>query len=92
MKQIFLENLTNLNWFNIVPTNVYGPNDNFHLEHSHMIPGMIHRAYLAKKNNEKFVIWGDGSPLRQFIHSEDLANNIIWSIENWKEDKHLYGN
>jgi hypothetical protein len=44
------KNLTNLNWINVVPTNVYGPHDNFHLENSHMIPGMIHRAYLAKKN------------------------------------------
>jgi GDP-L-fucose synthase len=54
-----------------------------------MIPGMIHRAYLAKKNNEKFVVWGDGSPLRQFIHSKDLAKNILWALENWKSDSHF---
>ena len=83
------KNLTGLNWINIVPTNVYGPSDNFHLEHSHMIPGMIHRAFLSKKNNEKFVVWGDGSPLRQFIHSKDLAKNILWALENWKEDRHF---
>lgn len=82
-------NLTKLNWINVVPTNVYGPHDNFHLIDSHMIPGMIHRAYLAKQNNEKFVIWGDGTPLRQFIHSEDLAKNIIWALENWNSDKHF---
>jgi len=83
------KHLTNLNWINVVPTNVYGPHDNFHLDYSHMIPGMIHRAYLAKQNNEKFVIWGDGSPLRQFIHSEDLVKNILWSITNWKSDEHF---
>lgn len=82
-------NLTNANWINIVPTNVYGPNDNFHLIDSHMIPGMIHRAYLAKENNEKFVIWGDGTPLRQFIHSEDLARNILWALNNWNSDTHF---
>jgi GDP-L-fucose synthase len=83
------KNLTNFNWINVVPTNVYGPNDNFHLENSHMIPGMIHRAYLAKKNNEKFFVWGDGTPLRQFIYSKDLAKNILWALNNWKENKHF---
>jgi len=76
------------NWFSVVATNLYGPNDNFNLESSHLIPGMIHRAYLAKKNNEPFVIWGDGSPLRQFVHSEDLANLILWSIDNWCNYEH----
>jgi GDP-L-fucose synthase len=51
-----------------------------------MIPGIIHRAYHSKINNEKFSIWGDGTPLRQFIHSKDLASNILWAIENWKKD------
>jgi GDP-L-fucose synthase len=44
---------------------------------------------LAKKNNEKFFVWGDGTPLRQFIHSKDLAKNILWALNNWKEDKHF---
>jgi len=82
-------NLTKGNWINIVPTNVYGPCDNFHLIDSHMIPGMIHRAFLAKQNNEKFVIWGDGTPLRQFIHSKDLAMNILWALNNWDSDNHF---
>jgi GDP-L-fucose synthase len=80
--------MTGKNWFSIVPTNLYGPNDNFNLNNSHLIPGMIHRAYLAKKNNEKFVVWGDGKPLRQFLYSEDLAKLILWSIDNWKSDEH----
>jgi GDP-L-fucose synthase len=52
-----------------------------------MIPSMIHRAFLANKNKEKMVVWGDGSPLRQVIYSEDLARLIIWSLDNWKNDE-----
>jgi GDP-L-fucose synthase len=81
-----IRQLTGNNWITIVPTNVYGPHDNFHPDHSHMIPGIIHRAYNCKENNEDFVIWGDGSPLRQFIHSKDLAKVILWSIDNWNSD------
>jgi GDP-L-fucose synthase len=84
--QIF-RNVLNKNWYSVVPTNLYGPYDNFNLEDSHLIPGMIHRAYLAKQNNEKFVIWGDGSPLRQFVYSEDMAKLIVWSLTNWVSEK-----
>jgi GDP-L-fucose synthase len=75
------------NWVSVIPTNVYGINDNFHLDDGHMIPAMIHRAFLSKKNNEKMVIWGDGSPLRQVIYSEDLAKLIVWSLDNWKSNE-----
>ena len=51
-----------------------------------MIPGIIHRAYNCKQNNEDFIVWGDGSPLRQFIHSKDLAKVILWAIDNWNSD------
>lgn len=81
-----MRNLTGKNWITVVPTNVYGPHDNFHPDHSHMIPGIIHRAYDCKNENKDFVIWGDGSPLRQFIHSKDLAKAILWAIENWKSE------
>lgn len=80
--------INNKNWFSVVPTNLYGPNDNFNLENSHLIPGLIHRAFLSKKNNTKFVVWGDGSPLRQFVYSDDLAKLILWSLENWKSEEH----
>ena len=85
--QIFRDVLQK-NWYSVVPTNLYGPYDNFNLEDSHLIPGMIHRAYLAKQNNDKFVIWGDGSPLRQFVYSEDMAKLIVWSLTNWNSEKH----
>jgi GDP-L-fucose synthase len=61
----------------IIPTNIYGPHDNFDLENAHVIPMLIHKCYLAKKNNIDFVIRGTGKPLRQFIYSEDLANMIL---------------
>jgi GDP-L-fucose synthase len=78
--------LTGNNWITVVPANVYGPHDNFHPDYSHIIPGIIQRAYNCKNNNEAFVIWGDGTPLRQFIHSEDLAKNILWAIDNWNSE------
>lgn len=84
-----IKNLTGLNWINVVPTNVYGINDNFNLENSHMIPGLIHRAYLSKLNKTKLSIWGDGSSLRQFIHADDLSKNILWSIDNWNNDDYF---
>lgn len=78
--------LTGLNWISVIPTNVFGMEDNFHLENSHLIPGLIHKAYLAKRDNTDFIVWGDGTPLRQFIYSEDLAKLILWALENWKSD------
>jgi len=61
----------------VIPTNVYGPHDNFDLEDSHVIPGLIHRCYLAKRDNTDFVVRGTGSALRQFIHSRDLARRML---------------
>jgi GDP-L-fucose synthase len=75
------------NWITVVPTNIYGPNDNFNLENGHVIPSLIHKAFLSKKNNTKFVIWGDGEAERQFIYSMDLAKNILWAIDNWNKDE-----
>ena len=65
----------------IIPTNIYGPHDNFHLEDSHVIPGLIHRCFLAK--NKQFVIKGTGKPLRQFIYSIDLAKIIMEILINY---------
>ena len=71
------------NFICIIPTNIYGPHDNYSLEDGHVIPSLIHRCYLNKKNNEKFVVRGTGKPLRQFIYSEDLAKLILWSLEKY---------
>lgn len=67
----------------VIPTNVYGPHDNFSLTNSHVIPGLIHKCYLAKKRGEAFVVAGTGVPLRQFIHSYDLGRLILWALENY---------
>ena len=72
------------NWISIIPTNLYGPNDNFNLDNSHLIPALIRKAYESSLTGDDFVVWGDGSPLRQFVYSEDLASIILWSIDNWK--------
>jgi GDP-L-fucose synthase len=63
----------NLNYVSVIPTNIYGPQDNFNLENGHVIPSLIHKCYLSKKNNTPFRIWGSGKPLREFIYSEDVA-------------------
>ncbi len=54
------------NYFCVIPTNVYGPRDNYNLNDSHVLPALIHKCYLAIKNNTKLELWGDGSPLREF--------------------------
>ena len=70
----------NTNFSCIIPTNIYGPNDNYHLEDAHVVPALIHKAYIAKKNNESLKVRGSGSPLRQFIYSDDLAKLILWYL------------
>ncbi len=75
----------NDNFICVIPTNIYGPFDNFNLQDSHVIPALIHKCYLSKKNNEPFVIAGSGNPLRQFIYSEDLAKLILWTLENYNQ-------
>jgi GDP-L-fucose synthase len=67
----------------VIPTNVYGAHDNYHLENSHVVPGLIHKFYLAKKNGTDVTVWGTGKPLRQFIFSEDLARLFLWSLRNY---------
>jgi GDP-L-fucose synthase len=69
----------------VIPTNIYGPHDNYHLQDAHVIPALIHKCYLAKQNNTKFIISGSGIPLRQFIYSEDLARVIMYVLENYNE-------
>jgi len=73
------------NFICIIPTNIYGPEDNFNLEDAHVIPALIHKCYLAKEKNEYFTISGSGKPLRQFIYSRDLALGIMLVLEDYKE-------
>ncbi|XP_031557552.1 GDP-L-fucose synthase-like [Actinia tenebrosa] len=69
----------------VIPTNVYGPHDNYNLEDSHVIPGLIHKCYIAMKKDEPLIVWGTGKPRRQFIYSLDLARLMIWVLREYNE-------
>ncbi|KDQ32946.1 hypothetical protein PLEOSDRAFT_1060638 [Pleurotus ostreatus PC15] len=73
------------NFTSAIPTNVFGPHDNFDLEGAHVIPALIHKCYLAKKNNTPFIVAGTGKPLRQFIYSYDLAKLFIWQLREYDD-------
>lgn len=73
------------NFTSAIPTNVFGPNDNFDLEDSHVIPALIHKCLRAKRDNTAFVVFGTGKPLRQFIYSFDLAKLFIWQLREYDD-------
>mgnify|MGYP002629786834 CR=1 FL=1 len=70
-----------------IPTNIYGPNDDFSLNGGHVIPSLIHRACLAKKNGEDLTVWGSGKPLREFILSDDVARLTLRALDEYDEDE-----
>ncbi len=72
------------NAISLMPTNLYGPGDNYHPLNSHVLPSLIRRFYKAKLNGEKEVLcWGTGNPLREFLHVDDLAEACVFVLENW---------
>lgn len=71
------------NFITAVPNNMYGINDNFHLEDSHVIPAMIRKIHEAKLSNSNVNLWGDGTPIREFTYSRDIAKIIIFLMENY---------
>ena len=78
------------NFISAMPTNLYGTNDNYHPENSHVLPALIRRILLAKKNNDpKVVIWGTGKPRREFMHVDDLANACYFLLQNYNESGHV---
>jgi GDP-L-fucose synthase len=83
-------NQYNRPWISAMPTNIYGPGDNFHPEDSHVVPALIRRIHEAKRDGLPTVtIWGSGTPLREFLYSEDLADAIIFLIEHYDHDDHI---
>lgn len=74
-----------LNYTSVIPTNIYGINDNFNLDNGHVIPSLIHKCYIAKDTNTTFNIWGSGEPLREFIYNKDVAKITEWVLENYNE-------
>ena len=71
------------NFVTAVPNNLFGENDNYDLNDSHVIPAIMHKMYLAKQNGQRVVLWGDGSPLREFTYSLDLANILLFLMEHY---------
>lgn len=77
-------------WISLMPTNLYGPGDNFDLETSHVLPAMIRRFVDAVVSNTKVVtLWGTGSPRREFLHVDDLAHAVLNSLEKYDDDRIL---
>jgi GDP-L-fucose synthase len=77
-------------WISVMPTNLYGPNDNFDLETSHVLPALIRKFVEATQNNKNEVtIWGSGTPLREFLHTDDLAKAVLHCIERYDDAQQI---
>jgi GDP-L-fucose synthase len=77
-------------WISLMPTNLYGPRDNFNLQGSHVMPALIRRFVEAKENRStKVILWGSGSPKREFLHVDDLAQAVLMTSQNYDSPMHL---
>ena len=77
-------------WISVMPTNLYGPNDNFDLENSHVFPALVRKFVEGKRGKQNSVtLWGSGSPKREFLHVDDLAKAILVCLEKYDSDQHI---
>ena len=77
-------------WISAMPTNLYGPGDNYDLETSHVLPALLRKFHEAKVSGAKeVVLWGSGSPLREFMHCDDLADALVFLLKNYSEYEHI---
>jgi GDP-L-fucose synthase len=77
-------------WISVMPTNMYGPNDNFDLENGHVLPVLIRKFIEAKRSDSgKVTLWGSGSPLREFLHVDDLAKAIVLCMDKYDDSKQI---
>lgn len=78
------------NFISVMPTNLYGPNDNYDLNNSHVLPALIRKFHTAKKNKDaQVVVWGTGTPMREFLHVDDLASACFFLMEHYDEELFL---
>ena len=78
------------NFISVMPTNLYGPNDNYNLNNSHVLPALIRKFHEAKENKLASVeMWGTGSPLREFLHAEDLGDACVYLMHNYEGEQHV---
>ena len=77
-------------WISVMPTNMYGPNDNFDLENGHVLPVLIRKFIEAKRSGSgKVILWGSGSPLREFLHVDDLAKAVLLCMDKYDDSKQI---
>jgi GDP-L-fucose synthase len=77
-------------WISVMPTNLYGPNDNFDLETSHVLPALIRKFIEAKQNNKgEVTVWGSGTPLREFLHTDDFAKAVLLCMEKYDDAQQI---
>ena len=80
----------NSNFISAMPTNMYGPNDNYDLNNSHVLPALLRKFHEAKEQNHpEVVVWGTGAPLREFLHSDDLADACLFLMQNYDDFGHV---
>jgi GDP-L-fucose synthase len=80
----------NHKWISVMPTNMYGPNDNFSKDQGHVLPALINRFVNAVESGaESLTLWGSGSPMREFLHSRDLAGAVVFLLERYDDDLHI---
>ncbi len=78
------------NYVSVMPCNLYGPNDNFNLETSHVMPALMRKFHEAKVSGAKEVmVWGTGTPLREFLHVDDLAKGVVWCLDHYNDYEHI---
>ena len=84
----YLNKQYNADFISVMPTNLYGPNDNYHPTHSHVLPALIRRFHEAKEVGlNEVTCWGDGTPLREFLYVDDLANLCVFLMNNYSGDE-----
>ena len=77
-------------YISVMPCNLYGPNDNFDLMSSHVIPALMRKVHEAKQNGaSEVVVWGTGSPLREFLHVDDLARGVLFCLDHYDDEEHI---